>query len=95
MKKDKIKSHDIVYFQHTKEKGLIASTLAQQKYYLKELRSNTDEGVSYQCFWELIPKEGNESGPEKCNLFWARNIVTGQILTYNDYKVEIKSKEEI
>lgn len=41
LKKDKIKSHDIVYFQHTKEKGLIASTLAQKKYYLKELRSTS------------------------------------------------------
>jgi len=35
LKKDKIKSHDIVYFQHTKYKGLVASTLAQQQYYLK------------------------------------------------------------
>lgn len=69
--------------------------MAQQKYYLKELRSSSEETVSYECFWELIPKEGNEFGPEKCNLFWARNIVTGQILTYNGFKVEIKSKEEI
>ena len=88
-KKDKIKSHDIVYFQHTKNQGLIASTLAQQRYYLKELKEDSDQGVSYECFWELIPKEGNEFGPETCNTFWARNIVTGQILTYQDFKVEI------
>ena len=87
--KDKIKSHDIVYFQHTKNQGLIASTLAQQRYYLKELKEDSDQGVSYECFWELIPKEGNEFGPETCNTFWARNIVTGQILTYQDFKVEI------
>lgn len=50
-KKEKIKSHDIVYFQHTKNKGLIASTLAQQKYYLKELKVKGDQNVSYECFW--------------------------------------------
>ena len=46
-KRDKIKSHDIVYFQHTKQKGLIASTLAQQKYYLKEIKVSSEETVSY------------------------------------------------
>jgi len=84
-----------VYFQHTKNKGLIASTLAQQKYYLKELKESTEQSVSYECFWELIPKTGNELGPEKGNIFWARNIVTGQILTYNNFNVEIESKEQI
>ena len=85
--KKKIKSHDIVYFQHTKNKGLIASTLANQRYYLKEFKDKNDQTVSYECFWELIPKQGNYFGPETCNLFWARNIVTGQILTYNDFNV--------
>ena len=46
LKKDKIKSHDIVFFQHTKNKGLVASTLAQQQYYLKEI-SGADDAVSY------------------------------------------------
>jgi hypothetical protein len=55
LKKDKIKSHDIVYFQHTKNFGLVASKLAQQQYYLKEV-DGPDEVVSYECFWELIPK---------------------------------------
>jgi len=53
---------------------------------------SSEETMSYECFWELIPKEGNENGPEKCNLFWARNIVTGQILVYEGFKVEIESK---
>ena len=46
LKKDKIKSHDIVFFQHTKNLGLVASTLAQQQYYLKEI-SGSEEVVSY------------------------------------------------
>lgn len=34
--KNKIKSHDIVYFKHTKAGGLVSSTLAKPtKYYLK------------------------------------------------------------
>ena len=74
---------------------MIASTLANQRYYLKELKETGEQSVSYECFWELIPKEGNEFGPETCNLFWARNIVTGQILKYEGYNVEIESKEQI
>ena len=35
--KEKIKSHDIVYFEHTKKKGLVSSTLSEPiQYYLKE-----------------------------------------------------------
>ena len=35
--KNKIKSHDIVYFQHTKLGGLVSSTLSKPiRYYLKE-----------------------------------------------------------
>jgi hypothetical protein len=37
----------------------------------------------------------NELGPEKCNDFAARNIVTGKYLSYNGFKVSITSKEEI
>ena len=34
--KNKIKSHDIVYFMHTKAGGLVSSTLAKPtQYYLK------------------------------------------------------------
>lgn len=52
----KIKSHDIVYFKHTKKGGLVSSTLAKPtKYYLKENGSN----LFYECFWELIPKQFN------------------------------------
>lgn len=63
LSKEKIKSHDIVYFEHTKNKGLVASTLPDQKYYLKELQEPNGEGPSYECFWELIPNEVNEFGP--------------------------------
>jgi hypothetical protein len=86
-----------VFFQHTKNKGLVASTLPDQKYYLKELQETNSEGPSYECFWELIPKEVNEFGPETCNLFWARNIVTGQILTFgkDKFQIEIESQEKI
>jgi hypothetical protein len=34
--KEKIKSHDIVYFEHTKLKGCISSSLNGEQYYLKE-----------------------------------------------------------
>ena len=34
--KNKIKSHDIVYFEHTKNKGCISSSLKGDQYYLKE-----------------------------------------------------------
>lgn len=34
--KEKIKSHDIVYFEHTKNKGCISSSLNGEAYYLKE-----------------------------------------------------------
>jgi hypothetical protein len=34
-------------------------------------------------------------GPEKCNDFWARNIVTGKYLTFNGFKVTITPKTEI
>ena len=34
--KSKIKSHDIVYFEHTKNKGCISSSLSGDRYYLKE-----------------------------------------------------------
>ncbi len=60
--------------------------MADQKYYLKEMISSNDEQPSYECFWELIPRDVNEFGPESCNIFWARNIVTGQILTYGKDK---------
>ena len=54
-------------------------------YHLKE----SNKGLSYECFWELIPKEVNELGPEQCKQFWARNIVTGQLLEYENFWVEI------
>lgn len=98
LRKDKIKSHEIVYFRHTRHGGLIASTLARQNYYLKEHTDIAQCGKcpeSSECFWELVPKKVNEFGPEKCNLFWARNIVTGQILTFGGFQVEIQSKEEV
>lgn len=51
--KSKIKSHDVVYFKHTKEGGLVSSTLSKPaQYYLKE----SGKGLYYECFWELIPK---------------------------------------
>lgn len=53
------------------------------------LKQNIQGNLSYECFWELIPKEVNETGPEDCNVFWARNIVTGQLLQYNDFNVEV------
>ena len=34
-------------------------------------------------------------GPEKCNDFYARNIVTGKYLKYNGFRVRITSKEEV
>lgn len=59
--KNKIKSHDIVYFMHTKAEGLVSSTLAKPtSYYLKEKGSE----LYYECFWELIPRKVNELGPE-------------------------------
>lgn len=90
--KEKIKSHDIVYFEHTKNKGCISSSLNGEQYYLKE---TNDQRQSFECFWELIPNEVNELGPEKCNDFAARNIVTGKFLSYNGFKVSITSKNEI
>lgn len=58
--KSKVKSHDIVYFEHTKNKGCISSSLAGDKYYLKE---TFDQKQSFESFWELIPKDTNELGP--------------------------------
>lgn len=87
-----MKSHDIVYFEHTKKKGCISSSLAGDKYYLKE---TIDQKQSFESFWELIPKDTNELGPENCNDFFARNIVTGKLLTYQDYQVRVTSKEEV
>ena len=90
--KKKIKSHDIVYFEHTRNKGCISSSLRGDKYFLKE---TVDKKPSFESYWELIPKDINELGPENCNDFFARNIVTGQYLTYKDYQVRILSTEEI
>jgi len=33
---EKIKSHDIVYFKHTRNEGCISSSLNGEQYYLKE-----------------------------------------------------------
>lgn len=90
--KNKIKSHDIVYFEHTKNKGCISSSLLGGRYYLKE---TVDSKPSFESFWELIPKDINEKGPENCNDFFARNIVTGQYLTFKDFKVRIISQAEV
>jgi hypothetical protein len=51
--KQKIKSHDIVYFEHTKKKGCISSSLTGERYFLKE---TTDQKQSFESYWELIPK---------------------------------------
>ena len=88
--KEKIKSHDIVYFKHTKkdEESLISTSISEPiKSYLKE---NPNSSLSYECFWELIPKEVNQFGPEECNAFWARSIVTGKLLNFEDFNVEIQ-----
>jgi len=37
----------------------------------------------------------NELGPENCNDFYARNIVTGKYLTYKDFRVQVTPKEQI
>jgi len=78
-----------VFFEHTKNKGCISSSLNQDLFYLKE---TVDQKQSYESFWELIPKEVNELGPETSNDFYARNIVTGKYLSYNGYRVRITSK---
>lgn len=82
--KQSIKPHDIVYFMHTKEKGLVSSTLDMPiKNYLKE---HNKKIVSYDCFWELIPKPNDD----EFGSFFARNSVTGQMLCFEDTYVEIK-----
>lgn len=74
---------------HTKAGGLVSSTLAKPtKYYLKEKGS----GLYYECFWELIPKEVNELGPEECNSFWVKNVVTGEFLVFDGYRVEVEAQ---
>lgn len=61
LEKKNIISHDIVYFEHTRNGGLISSTLADPKSYLKEF--NSGASLSYECFWELTPKVASEFGP--------------------------------
>lgn len=72
---------------HTKARGLVSSTLAKPtKYYLKEKGC----GLYYECFWELIPKKVNQEGPEECNSFWVKNVVTGEFLTYDGNRVQVQ-----
>ena len=59
------------------------------------MKETVDQKQSFESFWELIPNEVNELGPEKCNEFSARNIVTGKYLTFNGFKVMVTSKNEI
>lgn len=54
--KSKIKSHDIVYFEHTKKQGMISAALSTKDFYLKE---SDEKQVYFECFWELIPQEVN------------------------------------
>ena len=76
-----IKSHDIVYIEHTKNQGYISSTLAEPVVnYLKETKDTT---LSYECLWELIPKEEEDSR------FFAKNIITNRYLTHGDFIIEI------
>jgi hypothetical protein len=90
--KGKIKSHDIVYFEHTKNKGLISSSLSGTDYYLKE---SPEHSLFFDCFWELIPQEVSELEPETCDKFWARNTITGNYLQYQGQRVQIQSKEPV
>jgi hypothetical protein len=94
MSKEKIKSHDIVYFKHTKkmEESFVSASIC--KPLISYLKQNEGGNLSYECFWELIPKEVNEFGPENCNLFWARNIVTGQLLQYQNFHVEVEDSRK-
>jgi len=46
--KEKIKSHDIVYFEHTKNKGCISSSLDGNNYYLKE---TIDQKQTFDSYW--------------------------------------------
>lgn len=57
--KEKIKSHDLVYFQHTRkgQESLISTEISNPlNCYLKQ---NAEGKLSYECIWELIPKKVN------------------------------------
>jgi hypothetical protein len=73
---------------HTKEKGLVSSTLSTPiKNYLKE---HDKKIVSYDCFWELIPKPNDDEGGS----YYARNSVTGQMLTFENENTYVEIKPD-
>ena len=49
-----------------------------------------EQVLTYESYWELIPKDDKKPAAP---IFWARNIVTGQFLQFNDFRVEIEPKE--
>jgi hypothetical protein len=79
-----IKPHDIVYFEHTQNNGLLTSSVTTLEATIKENKKCKEDITFYDSLWEMIPQETNEIGPEKSGKYFIRNIITGKYLCLED-----------